>query len=76
MKTGTKISAISIAILLILLLTSCATTRQAQVDTARRGYMLQDKSEYSRNKGKYKGGASYDKYRKKNQRHMKKQRRK
>ena len=38
---------------------SCATTKQAKTDTMRKGLMMQDKSEYSRNKGKFKGTKSY-----------------
>ena len=38
---------------------SCATTRQSKNDRIRQGLMMQDKSEYRRNKSKYKGSASY-----------------
>jgi len=59
-----------------LFVSSCATTQGARIESERRGFMLQDKSQYSRNKGKYNRGGSYDKYRKKNKRHIKKQHRK
>lgn len=45
---------------------SCATTRQSKTDTIRQGLMMQDKSEYRRNKSKYKGSASYKKQVKRN----------
>lgn len=40
---------------------SCATTKQSKTDRIRQGLMMQDKSEYRRNKSKYKGSASYKK---------------
>lgn len=40
---------------------SCATTKQSKTDRVRQGLMMQDKSEYRRNKSKYKGSASYKK---------------
>jgi|GEM_PF-2764187 len=45
---------------------SCATTKKSKTDTIRQGLMMQDKSEYRRNKSKYKGSASYKKQVKRN----------
>ena len=63
-------------ILILFISSSCATTQGAKVEKQRESYMLQDKSEYSRNKGKYKGSGSYDKQRKKSKRMQKKKKRK
>jgi hypothetical protein len=38
---------------------SCATTRQSKLATQRQGLMMQDKSEYSRNRTKFKSSKSY-----------------
>ncbi|MEX2371416.1 MAG: hypothetical protein WD578_10445 [Bacteroidales bacterium] len=38
---------------------SCATPRRSTLEKQRQGLMMQDKSEYRRNKSKYKGSASY-----------------
>lgn len=40
---------------------SCATTRQSKLATQRQGLMMQDKSEYSRNRSKFKSSKSYKK---------------
>lgn len=45
---------------------SCATTRQSKSDRIRQGLMMQDKSEYRRNKSKFKGSASYKKQMRRN----------
>ncbi|MBN2697915.1 MAG: hypothetical protein JXR52_03765 [Bacteroidales bacterium] len=66
---------LSFTLLLLVALSSCGTTRNATIEAQRQNYMLQDKSEYSRNKGKYKGGASYDRWAKQNKRYLRKQRR-
>jgi hypothetical protein len=47
---------------------SCATTRQSKNDRIRQGLMMQDKSEYRRNKSKYKGSASYKRQVRRNRR--------
>jgi hypothetical protein len=74
MKCTLKLFTAGIFILFIA--TSCATTQGAKVEQQREAYMLQDKSEYSRNKGKYKGSGSYDKTRKKSERMQKRKKRK
>jgi len=53
--------------------TNCATTRGSSIEDQRHGYMLNDKSEYSRNKGKFKSGGTYDRQYKKNLKKIKKQ---
>ncbi|MCF8380172.1 MAG: hypothetical protein K9H49_11380 [Bacteroidales bacterium] len=45
-------------------ISSCATSRKSRIDAQRRGLMLQDKSEYATNKGKYKGSSSFKKQKK------------
>jgi hypothetical protein len=40
---------------------SCATTRQSTIDAQRRRLMMQDKSEYSRNRTKFKSSKSFKK---------------
>jgi hypothetical protein len=40
---------------------SCATTRKSVIDAQRKGLMMQDKSEYSRNRSKFKSSKSFKK---------------
>jgi hypothetical protein len=40
---------------------SCATTRQSTIDAQRKGLMMQDKAEYSRNRTKFKSSKSFKK---------------
>lgn len=53
------LSAVLFMMLFSIVFPSCATTRQSKNDRIRQGLMMQDKSEYRRNKSKYKGSASY-----------------
>jgi len=55
------IAGVIFLVLLSCILPSCATTRQSQIDEQRRGLMMQDKAEYSRNKRHYKGSKPYKK---------------
>lgn len=56
----------------ILLVTpSCASMNQSKIDTQRKGLMIQDKAEYSRNKGKFKGTKPYKKQKKRSKMYKK-----
>jgi len=68
------IMAVSLILLTGLITSSCATTQRATIESQRQNFMLHNKSEYSRNKGKY-TASSYDKWAKKNRRYLRKQRR-
>jgi len=75
MKTRHILTGIIAFFLFAMLLSSCATTQGARIESERMSYMLHDKSEYPRNKGKYKGSSSYEKLSKKNKRRMRQARR-
>jgi len=75
MKTRHIFAGIIGFFILAMLHSSCATTQGARIESERRSYMLHDKSEYPRNKGKFKGSASYEKLSKKNKRRMRQARR-
>lgn len=53
------ITSVMIIFMLSLILPSCATTRAKKIDTQKRGLMLQDKSQYTKNKGKWKGSKAH-----------------
>jgi len=73
-KARHNILASALILLFALIVSSCATTGRATIESQRQNFMLHDKSEYSRNKGKY-TASSYDKWAKKNRRYLRKQRR-
>jgi hypothetical protein len=58
-------------LLLLLIAPSCATADAAKVESQRKGLMIQDKADYSRNKKHFKKSKSY----KKQKRRIKKYRR-
>jgi len=76
MKVRTRTRHIFYSVLFVLTVSfvfpSCATTRQAKTDTMRKGLMMQDKSEYSRNKRHFKGSKSFKKQKKRNKRYKRK----
>lgn len=49
------IAGVLIIFILSFILPSCVVIHAKKIDTQKRSLMLQDKSEYSRNKGKFKG---------------------
>ncbi len=50
---------------------SCATTRQSKLATQRQGLMMHDKSEYSRNRSKFKSSKSYKKQKRRSAKYRK-----
>ena len=59
MKKKHLFSGIIILILTAFLAPSCATSNQARLDTQRKGLMMQDKSEYKRNKSHFKKSKAF-----------------
>jgi hypothetical protein len=53
------IAGVLLIVILFIALPSCATTRAKNIDTQKRGLMLQDKSEFGTNKKHYKGSAGH-----------------
>ena len=65
------LSGILLFFLPVLISPSCATQNQAKIDTQKKGLMLQDKSEYSRNKRHFHGNAAYKKQMRRQKRYKK-----
>ncbi len=65
-NTRNVLAAVLLMMIFSFVFPSCATTRQSKNDRIRQGLMMQDKSEYRRNKSKYKGSASYKRQVKRN----------
>lgn len=58
LKTS-HILGIVIVVFLALSFSSCATQKVSKAENRRRGLMLMDKSQYTMNKGKWKGSKDY-----------------